>query len=104
MAPFVGAAVAVVVLLRLVVTCVAGRLVTVLEDKGLGVRSRQLLAQRRGCRDPSQGQQHRQQRENEDSQRLHEVEASTVGTAIWCAAARQYPTASRLVALTPRVL
>ena len=84
MSPFVCTAMAVVMLLRWVVTCVAGHLVTVLEHSGLGVRIRQLLAQYRGCRNPTQGQQHRQQYENEDSQRLHEVEASTVETVIVC--------------------
>lgn len=93
-APFVGAAVAVVMLPRWVVTCVAGHLVTVLEHNGFGVRSRQLLAQHRGRRDPTQGQQQRQQDENEDSQRLHEVEASTGGTVTWCVAADPDSTAA----------
>jgi hypothetical protein len=101
-AALVGAAVAVVVLLlRLVMPCGTGHLVTVRVGNDIGMRRRLLFAQHRGCHDPSQGQQHRQQHDNEDSERLHEVEASTVEAVTLCAAAGFYSTPSLHVALTP---
>lgn len=98
-----GRAVPMVVPLRLVVRLRAGHLVGVARSGHLGVRRRLLLAQQRSCGYPSQGQQHRQQDENEDSQKLHGAEASTVGAVTLCVAASLCPTAACDGALTLRV-
>lgn len=63
---------------RVVLRRCAMRFVAMRRGRGVRVRSRLLRTHHRRCRNPTQGQQHRQQHEHEDSQRLHGFEASTV--------------------------
>lgn len=63
---------------RVVLRRRAMRFVAMRRGHGVRVRSRLLPTHRRRCRNPTQGQQHRQQHEHEDPQRLHGFEASTL--------------------------
>lgn len=77
MAALVEAVVAVVVR-RVVFASGAGHVVpTVVMAHHFGMRSRLLLAQQRSCRYPSQGQEHRQQHEKEQTNSLHRAQRST---------------------------
>lgn len=58
-------------------------LVVVRHTHLLRVRSQLLLARHHGRRYPSQGQQHRQDHDDEDSQQLHGFETSTADAAGW---------------------
>lgn len=72
-------------------------------DRRLRVRSRLLLVRHHPCRNPTQGQQHRQQHENEDSKRLHGFEASTIAEVTSGVAGLASTTHADSFALTLRV-
>lgn len=77
MAALVEAVVAVVVLHAVFASGAGHVMSTLVMAHHLGMRSRMWLAQQRSCRHPSQGQQHRQQDEYEQTEGLHGFQRST---------------------------